>query len=59
VSKETLERAKAEFLELDHAYQLAFATGDYRFIKTAEEARKKAFLKFSKLHRKFFFQNNK
>jgi len=37
--QEKLRQAKEEFQALDHAYQMAHASGNYRHIKAASEAR--------------------
>jgi hypothetical protein len=55
-----LREALAEFKELERAHQMAFATGNYRFIKAAAEAKDLSFRKLSatlcKLRKQ---QNNK
>jgi hypothetical protein len=61
MSKATLEtqlqEAISEFKELDHAHQMAFATGNYRFIKAAAESKAIAFREVGRIQRKLRSSN--
>ena len=54
--QEKLRQAKEEFQALDHAYQMAHASGNYRHIKAASEARAISLRQVSQLVKKL--QNN-